>query len=63
MVWIFRARRGGRGGLWNKINLKIPGVVLGREGGGGEEAVLINSSNLSRRLRIYSSTSWPLETE
>lgn len=34
MVWIFRARRGGRGGLWNKINLKIPGVVLGREGGG-----------------------------
>lgn len=35
MVWIFRARRGGRGGLWNKINLKIPGVVLGREGGGG----------------------------
>lgn len=25
---------GGRGGLWNKINLKIPGVVLGREGRG-----------------------------
>ena len=57
---------GGRGGLRNKINLKIPGVVLGPEGGGGgggEEAALIKSSNLSRRLRIYYSTSWPLETE